>query len=58
MTAFMITMFVLHVLGAGMNMADLSTKQYPYVKEQTYGGTLFSLLITSAFAIWAGILIL
>lgn len=58
MTAFLITMFILHVLGVGCYLSEISTKTYPYTsKEKTLAGAWFSLLITLVFAVWAGVLL-
>lgn len=57
MTAFLITMFILHVLGVGCYISELGTKTYPYVQNKTLGGACFSLLITLVFAVWAGVLL-
>lgn len=58
MTAFLITMFILHVLGVGCYISEISTKTFPYVgQKKTLGGAYFSLLITLVFAVWAGVLL-
>jgi len=57
MTTFLITMFILHVLGVGCYLSEISTKTYPYTQNKTYGGAWFSLLITLVFAVWAGVLL-
>ena len=58
MTAFMITMFVLHLLSTGGYMTELANKSFPYQQEKTYGGAWASLVISLGFAIWAGVLLL
>lgn len=57
MTAFLITMFILHVVGVGCYISDIGSKTYPYTQNKTYGGAWFSLLITLVFAVWAGVLL-
>jgi len=58
MTAFLITMFILHVLGVGCYLSEITTKTYPYTsKEKTLAGSWFSLLVTLVFAVWAGVLL-
>lgn len=57
MTAFMITMFILHLLGTGISISDLTNKTYPYVKTKSKGEDVASLLVSLLFAIWAGVLI-
>lgn len=58
MTAFLITMFILHVVGVGCYISEISFKKYPYTsQEKTLRGALFSLLITLVFAVWAGVLL-
>lgn len=57
MTAFLITMFILHVLGVGCYISEISTKTYPYVQNKTYSDAWFSLLVTLVFAVWAGVLL-
>lgn len=58
MTAFLITMFILHVLGVGCKISEIGTKTYPYTSEEkTLGGAWFSLLVTLVFSVWAGVLL-
>jgi hypothetical protein len=57
MTAFLITIFILHILGVGGYLSEISTKTYPYTQKKTYGGAWFSLLVTLVFAVWAGVLL-
>jgi len=58
MTAFMITMSVLHLVSVGVNMNDLTNKSYPYVKTKDKSDDVISLMISLGFAIWAGMLLL
>ena len=58
MTAFMITMFVLHLLSTGGYLTELANKSFPYQQEKTYGGAWVSFVVASALAIWAGVLLL
>lgn len=58
MTAFMITMFVLNLIGTGGYMSDIANKNFPYQHEKTYGGAWANLLVNAGFAIWAGVLLL
>jgi hypothetical protein len=57
MTAFLITMFIFHVLSVGCYLSEISTKTYPCTKEKTLVGAWFSLLITLIFAVWVGVLL-
>lgn len=57
MTAFIITMLVLHLIGAGANMNDLTMRVYPYTKTRDKMDDVISLLVCLGFAVWAGFLI-
>jgi len=52
MTAFIITMFVVHILGAGLELAKISNNTPPLLENW------LSFIATSGFAIWAGVLLL
>lgn len=58
MTAFIITMLVLNLVGAGMNMNDLTTRVYPYTKTRDKMDDVVSLMVCLGFAVWAGFLLL
>jgi hypothetical protein len=57
MTAFIITMLVLHLINLGINMNDLTTRVYPYTKTRDKMDDVVSLLVCLGFAVWAGFLI-
>lgn len=57
MSAFVITIFILHVISVGSTMNHLGKNQYPRVVTNTRGEDYFTLIISAAFAIWAGVLI-
>jgi len=51
MTTFVITIFILNIIGAGLNLGCLA-----YV-EKDKGGAAIRLLANICFGIWAGVLI-
>lgn len=57
MSAFIITIFVLHVVSIGLSMGHISKNQYPRIVTNTKNDDWMTLIISAAFAIWAGVLI-
>ncbi len=57
MSAFVITIFVLHILSVGFSLSHLSKDQYPRIGTNKKSDDWMTLVISAAFAIWAGVLI-
>lgn len=57
MSAFVITIFVLHILSVGFSLSHLSKDQYPRIVTNKRQDDWITLLLSAAFAIWAGVLI-
>lgn len=57
MTAFVITFFIINIIGAGINLGWLSNSEYPRVKKTSFGSDMFGMIVNIGMAIWAGFLI-
>ena len=56
MRTFVITMFVLHLLGAGISLREANLG-HPRTREYSFFDDLFRFVIGLGFAVWAGCLL-
>ncbi len=56
MKTFLIVMFVLHLVGAGINLREINL-DHPRTIEYSFLDDLMRFVIGSGFAIWAGFLL-